>query len=256
MAFQVLHQDESNKREKSKVKGVDFEDDLRDEVEDAVQKVCNATGCSDFDLIVQNLEAENYNIESAIIAMLQMNQGRRNTSIRRRQWQPTPVLLPGKSHGRRSLVGCSPWGREESDMTEQLHFHFSLPCIVEGNGNPLQCSCLENSRDGGAWWAAVSGVTQSWYYQLRRQGGSLFSGHKQTEARTAATREEEAAGGAAASQSPGEQEQPQGQQQKRRGCERPGHLGEDLRGSQHLTLASWELRGADGKCRAVCQAFQ
>ena len=41
----------------------------------------------------------------------------------RRQWQPTPVLLPGKSHGQRSLVGCSPWGREESDMTEQLHFH-------------------------------------------------------------------------------------------------------------------------------------
>ena len=79
----------------------------------------------------------------------------------RRQWHPTPVLLPGKSHGRRSLVGCSPWGREESDTTEQLHFHFSLSCIGEGNGNPLQCSCLENPRDGGAWWAAISGVTQS-----------------------------------------------------------------------------------------------
>ena len=79
----------------------------------------------------------------------------------RRQWQPTPVLLPGKSHGRRSLVGCSPWGREESDMTERLHFHFSLSCIGEGNGNPLQCSCLENPRDRGAWWAAVCGVTQS-----------------------------------------------------------------------------------------------
>ena len=51
---------------------------------------------------------------------------------------PPPVLLPGKSHGRRSLVGCSPWGREESDMTERLHFHFSLACIGEGNGNPLQ----------------------------------------------------------------------------------------------------------------------
>ncbi|XP_038319752.1 OTU domain-containing protein 3 isoform X3 [Canis lupus familiaris] len=76
--FQMLHQDESNKREKIKTKGIDFEDDLRDEVEDAVQKVCNATGCSDFNLIVQNLEAENYNIESAIIAMLQMNQGKRN----------------------------------------------------------------------------------------------------------------------------------------------------------------------------------
>ena len=68
----------------------------------------------------------------------------------RRKWHPTPVLLPGKSHGRRSLVGCSPWGREESDMTERLHFHFSLLCIGEGNGNPLQCSCLENPRDGVA----------------------------------------------------------------------------------------------------------
>ena len=47
------------------------------------------------------------------------------------------------------------------DMTEQLHFHFSLSCIGEGNGNLLQCSCLENPRDGGAWWAAVSGVVQS-----------------------------------------------------------------------------------------------
>ena len=80
----------------------------------------------------------------------------------RRQWHPTSVLLPGKSHGRRSLVGCSPWGHEESDTTERLHFHFSLSCIGEGNGNPLQCSCLENPRDGGAWWAAVYGVAQSW----------------------------------------------------------------------------------------------
>ena len=77
---------------------------------------------------------------------------------RRRQWQPTPVLLPGKSHGQRSLVGCSPWGGEESDTTERLHFHFSLSCFGEGNGNPLQCSCLENPRDGGAWWAAIYGV--------------------------------------------------------------------------------------------------
>ena len=79
----------------------------------------------------------------------------------RRQWQPTPVLLPGKSHGRRSLVGCSPWARYELDTTEWLHFHFLLSCIVEGNGNPLQCSCLENPRDGGAWWAAISWVAQS-----------------------------------------------------------------------------------------------
>ena len=81
--------------------------------------------------------------------------------FQRRQWHPTPVLLPGNSHGWRSLVGCNPWGREESDMTERLHFHFSLSCIEEGNGNPLQCSCLENPRDGGAWWAAVFGVAQS-----------------------------------------------------------------------------------------------
>ena len=76
-------------------------------------------------------------------------------------WQPIPVLLSGKSHGWRSLVGCSLWGREEWDMTEQLHFDFSLSCIGEGNGNPLQCSCLENPRDREAWWAAVSGVAQS-----------------------------------------------------------------------------------------------
>ena len=79
----------------------------------------------------------------------------------RRQWQPTPVLLPEKSHGWRSLVGCSPCGREESDTTEQLPFHFSLSCIGERNGNPLQCSCLENPRDGRARWAAIYGVAQS-----------------------------------------------------------------------------------------------
>ena len=79
----------------------------------------------------------------------------------RKQWHPTPVLLPGKSHGRRSLEGCSPWGRWRSDTTERLHLQFSLSCIGEGISNPLQCSCLENPRDGGAWWAAVYGVAQS-----------------------------------------------------------------------------------------------
>ena len=80
----------------------------------------------------------------------------------RRQWHPTRVLLPGKSHGWRSLVGCScsPWGREESDTTERLHFHFSLSCIEEGNGTPLQCSRLENPREGRAWWATIYGVEQ------------------------------------------------------------------------------------------------
>ena len=92
--------------------------------------------------------------------------------LRRRQWQPTPVLLPGKSHGRRSLVGCSPRGHKESDMTEQLHFHFSLACIGEGNGNPLQCSCLENPRDRGAWWAAIYGVAQS-RTRLKRLSSSI-----------------------------------------------------------------------------------
>ena len=90
-----------------------------------------------------------------------------------RQWHPTPVLLPGKSHGWRSLVGWSPWGREESDTTERLHFHFSLSCIGEGNGNPLQCSCMENFRDGGAWLGShrVYGVTQSWT-RLKRLSSS------------------------------------------------------------------------------------
>ena len=58
-------------------------------------------------------------------------------------------------------MGCSPWGRYKSDMTERCHFHFSLSCIGGGNGNPLQCSCLENPRDRGAWWAAVWGRTES-----------------------------------------------------------------------------------------------
>ena len=79
----------------------------------------------------------------------------------RRKWQPTPVFLPGESQGRGSLVGCCQWGRSKSDTTEQLHFDFSLSCTGEGNGNPLQCSCLENPRDGGAWWSAVYGVAQS-----------------------------------------------------------------------------------------------
>ena len=94
--------------------------------------------------------------------------------LRRRQWHPTPVLLPGKSHGRRSPVGCSPWGRSELDRTERLHFHFSLSCIGEGNGNPLQYSCLENPRDRGAWWAAVYGVAQS-QTRLKRLSSSSSS---------------------------------------------------------------------------------
>ena len=94
----------------------------------------------------------------------------------RRQWHSTPVLLPEVSPGWRSLEGCSPWGRWGSDTTEWLHFHFSLSCIGKGNGNPLQCSCLENPRDWGAWWAAVYGVTQSrtWLKQLSSSSSILF----------------------------------------------------------------------------------
>ena len=73
-----------------------------------------------------------------------------------------PFQYSGKSHGWRSMVACSPWGREESDTTGRLHFHFSLSCIEERNGNPLQYSCLENPMDRGAWWAAVHGVAESW----------------------------------------------------------------------------------------------
>ena len=94
----------------------------------------------------------------------------------RRRWHPTPVLLPGKSHGRRGPVGCSPWGRSELDRTERLHFHFSPLRIGEGNGNPLQYSCLENPRDGGAQWAAVYGVAKSWT-RLKRLGSSSSSIH-------------------------------------------------------------------------------
>ena len=67
-------------------------------------------------------------------------------------------------------------GSRESDTAEQLHFHFSLSCIEEGNGNPLQCSCLENSRDGEAWWAAVYGAAQSWT-RLKQLSSSSSSSH-------------------------------------------------------------------------------
>ena len=82
---------------------------------------------------------------------------------RRRHWQPTPVLLPGESHGQRSLVGCSPWG-------------CSLSWTGEGNGNPLQCSCLENPRDSGAWWAAIYGV--AWSRTRLKQRSSSSSSYR------------------------------------------------------------------------------
>ena len=75
-------------------------------------------------------------------------------------------------------MGCSPCGLEELDMTERLHFHFLFSCIGEGNGSPLQCSCLENPRHRGAWWAAVYGVAESdtteVTWQQRQQQCPLF----------------------------------------------------------------------------------
>ena len=88
---------------------------------------------------------------------------------------PHSSTLAWKITWQRSLVGCSPWGREESDTTERLHFLFSRSCVGEGNGNPLQCSCLENPRDGGAWRAAVYGVAQS-RTRLKRLSSSSSKG--------------------------------------------------------------------------------
>ena len=93
----------------------------------------------------------------------------------RRKWQPTPVFLPGESRGQESLVDCRLWGRTESDTTQCLHFHYSLSRFGEGNGNPLQCSSLENPRDRGAWWASVSGVAQSRTRLKRRSSSSSSS---------------------------------------------------------------------------------
>ena len=111
------------------------------------------------------LEGSNRGVSLLIWALLFSHVGELNPWVGkipwRKKWQPTPVFFPGKSNGQRSLVGCSPWGHEESDTAEQLPFHFSLSCIGEGNGNPLQCSCLENPMDGGAWWATVHGAAKS-----------------------------------------------------------------------------------------------
>ena len=83
------------------------------------------------------------------------------------KWIEMPAMAPHSS----TLAWKIPWTEELGGLQsmgllrvghERLHFHFSLSCIGGGNGNPLQCSCLENPRDGGAWWAAIYGVTQSW----------------------------------------------------------------------------------------------
>ena len=113
--------------------------------------------CNSLHLLIPNSSSIPHPATTSLFTIIQIF----IKSLEKDQWQPTPVLLPGKSHGRRSLVGCSPWGCKELDTTERRHFHFSLSCIGEGNDHPLQCSCLENPRDGGAWWAAVCAVAQS-----------------------------------------------------------------------------------------------
>ena len=80
---------------------------------------------------------------------------------RRRQWHPTPVLFFWKIPWMEEPGRLQSMGSLELDTTERLHFHFSLSCTREGNDNGLQCSCLENPRNGEAWWAAVYGVAQS-----------------------------------------------------------------------------------------------
>ena len=80
---------------------------------------------------------------------------------RKRQWHPTPVLLPGKSHGQRSLEGCSAWGRWGSGTTERLYFHFSLSCIGEGNSNPLVFLPGESQVRGSLVGCCLWGCTES-----------------------------------------------------------------------------------------------
>ena len=93
--------------------------------------------------------------------------------FQRRQWHPTPVLLPGKTHGWRSLVACSPWGHYASDTTERLHFHFSLFTFMhwrrKWQATPVFLPGEFQGR--GAWWAAVYGVSQSWT-RLKRLSSS------------------------------------------------------------------------------------
>ena len=106
------------------------------------------------------------------ISLLEINIINSRYQSQRRQWQPIPVFSPGKSIGWRSLVGCSLWGLYESGTAEQLHFHFSLSCIGEGNGNPLRSSCMENPMDRGAlvgcspWGCYESGTTERLHFHF------------------------------------------------------------------------------------------
>ena len=105
--------------------------------------------------------------------------------LRRRQWHPTPVLLPRKSHGQRSLVGCSPWGHEESNMTERLHFHFHalekamathssvLAWRIPGTAEPGGLPSMESHRVGHDWsdLAAAAAATGSPQKDLENSSG-------------------------------------------------------------------------------------
>ena len=88
-----------------------------------------------------------------------------------KQWGLNQYLAPLQFLETRH-IHFEPCSKRESDTTERLHFHSSLSCIGDGNGNPLQCPCLENPRDGGAWWAAVYGVTQSWTWLMQLSSSS------------------------------------------------------------------------------------
>ena len=129
-----------------------------------------------FSILYNTSLSQSYYTNSLYLPLTHPHIAPHSPTHRRRQQQPTPALLPGKSHGQRSLVGYSPWGSKELDTTEWLHFHFSLSCTGDGNGNPLQYSCLENPRDGGAWWAAVYGITQT-QTQLTRLSSSRTHPH-------------------------------------------------------------------------------
>ena len=100
--------------------------------------------------------------------------------LRFRMMDSEKAMATHSSVACKNPIGRGAWkaavhgGCGESDTTEQLHFYFSLSCIGEGNGNSLQCSCLENPRDGGAWWAAIYGVAQS-QTRLKRLSSSSSS---------------------------------------------------------------------------------
>ena len=121
-----------------------------------IKKICQSL---DTGIVGWSLRSKRVSLGLSLLNACLLTTSRQRAS--EKAMAPHSSTLAWKSHGWRSLVGCSPWGREESHTTERLHLHFSRSCTGEGNGNPLQCSCLENPREGGAWWAAIYGVAQS-----------------------------------------------------------------------------------------------